>query len=110
MSITTSTTSTTITAAVTRTTKELSADAQERARRFFKVRELRNALEVERKELFESLMNDLGDAEAGTVDGEVLISKSERTRESADLETLKRVAPEIADLVLRVTAYTVLTK
>jgi predicted phage-related endonuclease len=109
VSITTSTTSITAsTAAITRTTVELDAEAQARINRFVEVRDLINALDKEKKALDALIKEALGDAEAGTVNGKVRVTKSERERESVDIPTLKDVAPEIAEMVLRVTPYTVL--
>lgn len=109
MSITTGTTiSTTSTATITRKTVELDAETQARINRFVEVRDLINTLDKEKKALDALIKEALDGAEAGTVNGKVRVTKSERVRESADTETLKTLAPEIWDAVRRVTPYTVL--
>jgi predicted phage-related endonuclease len=109
VSITTSTTSITAsTAAITRTTVELDTEMQAHVSRFVEVRDLLNALDKEKKALDALIKDALGDAEAGTVNGKVRVTKSERTRESADLETLKSLFPEAWGAARRATPYTVL--
>jgi predicted phage-related endonuclease len=110
MSITTTstTTITASTASLTRTTVELGAEAQARIERFVEVRDLINTLDKEKKALDALIKEALGDAEAGTVNGKVRVTKSERTREGVDLKELREVFPEAFDATRTVTEYTVL--
>jgi len=109
MSIATSTTTITAsTASITRTTVELDAEAQARINRFVEVRDLINTLDKEKKALDALIKEALGDAEAGTVNGKVRVTKSDRQREGVDTKALREAFPEAFDATRTVTPYTVL--
>lgn len=75
---------------------------------FVKVKQLIKELTKTSDELKGRIADFLGDAEtAVTADGEVLVRRSDRVRESVDIKELKKVAPEIWDILGRETAYVV---
>jgi predicted phage-related endonuclease len=108
MTTATITTETTTTAAVTRTSVELNAETRSVIDRFVEVRDLINALDKEKKALDALIKEALNGAEAGTVEGKVRVTVSERKREGVDAKALAEVFPEAYEATRTVTEYTVL--
>ena len=72
---------------------------------YARLREVRNAADKRVKAINAALDEIMGDAEAGTVNGEVRITVTEVERETIDIPTLKAAFPNAYEVAVRLTRY-----
>lgn len=90
------------------TTAELSAEAQTALEAFVSAKEAIKALEEQKALAEEILRSALGNAEAGVVDGKIVVKVAHRTRKGTDSKALAEKFPEAYEATLSVTPYTFL--
>lgn len=102
----------TTTVSVATTTKSLDIEGTELQSLVAELATLRKAIkeqEDQEKALKDKIVEQLGEAEEGTIAGLTVVKVSDRTRTSYDTKTLEASYPEIAEALRKESTYQVVT-